>query len=122
MRDIIHDLQKFRNSELENNYFIINDHKCFIAYLGSSNAIRLFFDDNRVTTVTVFYDDFIRLFDNRTEDIIIYKFPYNCEDKNEFFQLSTIYDYSNITYEDLQELHELCDFMVKRDLNERKPV
>ncbi len=47
-------------------------------------------------------------------DTYSYAFPYNCEDKNEFFQLSTMYDYGDITYEDLCAFHMLCEFLIKR--------
>lgn len=49
----------------------------------------------------------------------LFKVPYNCEDQNEFFQLSTMYDYRGLTYQSLVKLKELELFMKNRDINER---
>lgn len=118
MKELFNKLEQFRYSELDSSTFWLDTDKCIIRHTGADFPNIIFSYKDYVILVSD--SGFIHLINTCSEKTIDLRIPYKCEDKNEFFQLSTKYDYGNMSYEDLVKFHDLCDFMIKRDLRERK--
>lgn len=117
MKELIKLLQILRHSILGmDGVFRISEDILF-HYRFTQRGSRLYIQYNKYT---VYINHEMELFSSNNRVPVLNKVPYHCEDKNEFFQLSTTYDYDDMSYEDLLSLHELCNFMINRDLNERK--
>lgn len=120
MRKIIKELQVLRSAPLYSNSQFQNGMLgavCMVRHVN--NGTHVVFSHNACSiAVSKTKLEVYNL--EKDKKLISFKVPYKCEDRNEFFQLSTIHDYHGITYDDLMDLHDLCDFMIKRDINERK--
>ena len=115
MKEVLKSVQVFRDVPLSGYQFVYTKHEvCMVRHLHNGLHIAIFYNSCRIFV----NEKRIEAYNSRTKQTLVV--PYNCEDRNEFFQLSTIYDYHGITYDDLKEFHEFCNFMVRRDLNERK--
>lgn len=115
MKDIFEDLQNLRYSELIDKKFRIDEITCSVRY--TQRGIVLLFG-NKGYTIICNIDNHIRIICAKNDKTNDWSIPYKCEDKNEFFQLSTKYDYHNMSYEDLYNFQNLCGDMIKRNLNE----
>lgn len=118
MKELIKLLQILKHSkfcENDGSFRVSETIFCMVRHLGRGSKLLLEYNGYSL------YVDYERMISITNDKInIVCKIPYNCEDRTEFFQLSTMYDYNDMNYEDLMSLHELCNFMIKRDLNERK--
>lgn len=117
MKELFSDLQQFKDVELYERTFWLDTDKCFVRHTQRGTNIVFCY---KGYIILVSEHTYIQIMDSRSDKIKDWRIPYKCEDKNEFFQLSTKYDYGNMNYEDLISFHDLCDFMIKRDLRERK--
>lgn len=120
MQRVIKELQKLRTAPLySNSQFQTGDYGavCLVRHLSRGRHVLFTYD-----LCSIFVSNTkVEVYNLRNgTEYVSFKVPYNCEDRQEFFQLSTINDFHNMTYDDLIELKDLCDFMVKRDINERK--
>lgn len=61
---------------------------------------------------TIYYDDDDIIIFNSSDRII--SFSVVCEDKNEYFQLSTIHDFCGITFESFQRIKDVCKYLIIR--------
>lgn len=117
MKELLKNIQIFRSVPLSGKQFVYSAHEiCMVQHLSSGILLSIFYGSYRIFVNMKKID----MYDTDTKRALI--IPYNCEDRNEFFQLSTIHDYQGITYDDLMEFHDFCDFMIKRVINERSRV
>lgn len=119
MQKLIKSLQELRTAPLySNSQFQTGDcgAVCMVRHLNRGTHVMFTLD-----TCSIFISETKLEVYNllKNDECVTFKVPFKCEDQNEFFQLSTIHDYNGMTYNDLIELRELRDFMVKRDINER---
>lgn len=117
MNRALSDFESLRSAPLYNKSAYIsteNNCSCKIRHLASK-AISVHFISHEYSINIQMKEHWIVII----SDEGTFKVPYKCEDQNEFFQLSTMYDYRGLTYQNLVKLKELELFMKNRDSNER---
>ncbi len=113
MKEILKQAEKLRNSSLHHDvYYCDNDNSFFSPDKCYFKDDSLFFALMYCNILVKKDENQIFILDAETSSSLL--IPFECEDEKEFFQLSTVYDFKDIKFEDLKQFRDLFYFMKEK--------